>query len=160
NDSLQPADPAMRERLCSTWTVTLHVETLTMLAAALRHVGRAGDATRIAALVDPVRADFQRLLVPDGTLPGFAYFHDDGRIDYWLHPRDDASGIHYRLLPMIHAIMWNLLTPEQAGAHVALIRRHLLGVDGARLFDRPPEYRGGAMRRFQRAETSTFFGRE
>ena len=24
NDSLQPADPAMREHMCSAWTVTLH----------------------------------------------------------------------------------------------------------------------------------------
>src|SRR5262249_51635609 len=31
NDSLQPADPSMRERLCSAWTVTLHYETLTAL---------------------------------------------------------------------------------------------------------------------------------
>src|SRR4029453_17855749 len=41
-----------------------------------------------------------------------------------------------------------------------LIRRHLLGTDGARLFDQPLPYRGGLQRWFQRAETSTFFGRE
>ncbi len=40
------------------------------------------------------------------------------------------------------------------------MREHLLASDGARLFDRPPRYRGGAQRFFQRAETSTFFGRE
>jgi cellobiose phosphorylase len=61
---------------------------------------------------------------------------------------------------MIHAILADLLSPAQARAHVALIREHLLGPDGARLFDRPPRYRGGLMRHFQRAETSTFFGRE
>src|SRR5690606_18127591 len=32
NDSLQPADPTMRERLCSAWTVTLHHQALTKLA--------------------------------------------------------------------------------------------------------------------------------
>jgi len=61
---------------------------------------------------------------------------------------------------VINAILNDLLTPEEARANVALIREHLLGVDGARLFDRPPEYHGGSMRLFQRAETSTFFGRE
>src|SRR5262249_35505698 len=38
NDSLQPVDPAMCERLCSAWTVTLHYQTLTTLAAALQRV--------------------------------------------------------------------------------------------------------------------------
>lgn len=160
NDSLQPADPAMRERLCSAWTVTLHHETLAMLAAGLRTVGRAADAAPLEALAHAVHAEFTQRLLPDGQLPGFAYFHDDGQVDYLLHPRDRATGIHHRLLPMIHAILADLLTPEQAAAHVGLVRTHLLGADGARLFDRPPAYRGGQQRHFQRAESSTFFGRE
>jgi cellobiose phosphorylase len=160
NDSLQPVDPAMRERLCSAWTVTLHVQTLATLGAALRRVGRAELATRLEAVAVAVRGDFQRLLLPDGTLAGFAYFHDDAHPDYWVHPRDRATGMRYSLLAMIHAILSELLTPDQARAHVALIREHLWGADGARLFDRPPEYHGGRMRRFQRAETSTYFGRE
>ena len=32
NDSLQPADPALRDRMCSAWTVTLHFQALTTLA--------------------------------------------------------------------------------------------------------------------------------
>ncbi|HJQ84378.1 MAG TPA: hypothetical protein VKA21_09905, partial [Candidatus Binatia bacterium] len=160
NDSLQPVDPAMRERLCSTWTVTLHVQALATLAAALRRVGRGADATRVEALARPVREDFQRLLLPDGTLAGFAEFRDGAHPDYWVHPRDRTDDMQYSLLPMSNAVLTDLLTPEQARAHVALIREQLLGVDGARLFDRPTEYRGGRMRRFQRAETSTFFGRE
>ncbi|MGH7288831.1 MAG: GH36-type glycosyl hydrolase domain-containing protein, partial [Myxococcota bacterium] len=88
------------------------------------------------------------------------YFHPDGRMERWLHPSDPGSGIRFRLLPMIHAVLADLFSPAQARAHVALIREHLLGPDGARLFDRPPRYRGGRQQRFQRAETSTFFGRE
>jgi len=160
NDSLQPADPTMRERLCSTWTVILHHETLAMLAAALRGVGRTTTAARFGALAAAVRTDFTQRLLVDGELPGFAYFHLDGEVDYLLHPRDPATGIHHRLLPMIHAILADLLSPEQAATHVGLIRTHLLGADGARLFDRPPAYRGGPQRHFQRAESSTFFGRE
>jgi cellobiose phosphorylase len=160
NDALQPVDPAMHERLSSTWTVTLHVQALTSLGAALRRVGRAEAAARLEALVEPVRSDFQRLLLPDGTLTGFAYVHDDGHLDYWVHPRDRTTGMHYSILPMTHAILNDLLTRDQARAHDGLIREHLMGADGARLFDRPPEYRGGRMRLFQRAETSTFFGRE
>jgi cellobiose phosphorylase len=160
DDSLQPADPAMRDRLCSAWTVTLHHQTLATLARALRTVRRDADAARLESAADAVRGDFARVLLPDGVLPGFAYFRDDGHVDYLLHPRDRETGIRYRLLPMIHAVIADLLTPAQASAHVALIREHLLGVDGARLFDRPPPYRGGPQRHFQRAESSTFFGRE
>jgi cellobiose phosphorylase len=61
---------------------------------------------------------------------------------------------------MIHAIINGLLTPEQAKKHLALIQEHLHGPDGARLFDRPMEYRGGPMKHFQRAESASFFGRE
>ena len=37
---------------------------------------------------------------------------------------------------------------------------HLLAADGARLFDQPAPYRGGPQFHFQRAESSSFFGRE
>src|SRR5262245_12111826 len=97
---------------------------------------------------------------PEGHIAGFSHFHDDGNVEYLLHPRDRSTGIHHRLLPMIHAIIADLLTPEQAAAHVALMRAHLLGADGARLFDNPAKYRGGPQEHFQRAESSTFFGRE
>jgi cellobiose phosphorylase len=158
NDSLQPVDPAMRERLCSAWTVTLQHETLTTLVAALQH-HRPARARQLETQAASIRTDFQRSLVIDGVLTGFAYFHEEA-IDYLLHPRDDSTGIHYRLLPMIHAILNGLLTPRQAQRHVALIKKRLLAPDGARLFDRPPRYQGGPQRHFQRAESSTFFGRE
>jgi cellobiose phosphorylase len=160
NDSLQPVDPAMRERLCSTWTVILHHETATKLARALRALGRADEAARLDDAAAKIRGDFASRLLVDGELAGFAYFRPDGRIDYMLHPRDQATGIHHRLLPMIHAILADMLTPEQAAAHIGLMQAHLLGADGARLFDRPPPYRGGPQVHFQRAESSSFFGRE
>jgi cellobiose phosphorylase len=160
NDALQPADPAMRERLCSAWSVTLHYQTLTTLAKALRRVGRSASAAAFEASAARVRDDFQRLLIVDETLAGFAYVQPDGHLEYWLHPRDRHTGIHYRLLPMIHAILNDLLTAAQAKTHADYIQHHLLGRDGARLFDRPPPYRGGPQQRFQRAESSTFFGRE
>jgi cellobiose phosphorylase len=40
------------------------------------------------------------------------------------------------------------------------MKQYLLGADGARLFNRPPPYRGGPSQYFQRAESSAFFGRE
>jgi len=164
NDSLQPVDPVMRERLCSAWTVTLQYQTATTMAAALRHVGRDHLAAPLDGLASRTLADFQKLLIVggdvDGTLAGFVWFHEDGRAEPLLHPEDERTGISYRLLPMIHAVINDLLTPEQAARHVGLMREHLLAADGARLFDRPPTYRGGIQRVFQRAETSSYFGRE
>src|SRR4030095_6550063 len=135
-------------------------QTLASLAAALRRLGRLETATTLDAAAGRVGADFAQRLLADGELAGFAYFHPDGRVDHLLHPRDRDTGIHHRLLPMMHAIIADLFSPEQAAAHLALIRDHLLGVEGARLFDRPPVYQGGLQRHFQRAESSSFFGRE
>ena len=160
NDSLQPVVPEMRVRLCSSWTVTLHHQTLASLAAALRRLGRLETATTLDAAAGQVRAEFGQRLLADDELAGFVYFHPDGHVDHQLHPRDRDTGIHHRLLPMMHAIIADLFSPEQAAAHLALIRDHLLGVEGARLFDRPPAYQGGLQRHFQRAESSSFFGRE
>ena len=42
NDSLQPADPALADELCSAWTVTLHYQTVATLAQALRHYAPRG----------------------------------------------------------------------------------------------------------------------
>jgi cellobiose phosphorylase len=159
NDALQPADPAMRERMCSAWTVTLHHQVLMTLARALRVVGRDSDAPRFERWADAVRADFQRLLIVDGVLTGYALFEDSG-VRYLLHPRDAVSGVKYSSLAMIHALSEDLFTPEQVREHMRLIDEHLLGPDGIRLFDRPLPYHGGPQRFFQRAESATFFGRE
>jgi cellobiose phosphorylase len=160
NDALQPVDRALAERLCSAWTVTLHYQTFATLAAALRRAGRDALAASLHASLAEIHDDFQRLLVADGIVAGLCRFREDGSVEHWLHPHDRDTGVQYSLLPMIHAILAELFTREQAERHVAVIRRHLLAADGARLFDRPLPYRGGLQRHFQRAETSTFFGRE
>ena len=47
NDSLQPAKPDMRERLCSSWTVTLNYQTFIALAAAFRQHRHHGPRRRV-----------------------------------------------------------------------------------------------------------------
>jgi cellobiose phosphorylase len=187
NDSLQPADPTLRERLCSAWTVTLHHQVLHTLARALRASGLAALAAPAAALQSEaaaVLADFQRLLVVGGVVTGYAMFAPEDAAaptddttttdpaqqqtqqqqlaasQLLLHPQDSVTGVHYSLLPMMHAMLDDMLTPEQAADHVRLIDAHLTGPDGARLFNRPMPYRGGPETLFQRAESSAYFGRE
>ncbi len=162
NDALQPADPALRERMCSAWTVTLHHRMLAALAAALRANGRAADAQPLADEAARVHTDFQRLLVQDGVVAGYALFPEQGDAApaLLLHPGDRLTGLRYSLLPMMHAVLEDMLTPAQAREQLVLIARHLSGPDGARLFDAPMAYRGGPQTLFQRAESSAYFGRE
>lgn len=160
NDSLQPADPALRDRMCSAWTVTLHHQMLHTLATAFGRIGRADQAAGLVAEAAGVRAEFQRLLVQDDVVTGYALFPEQGERELWIHPRDTRTGLRYSLLPMMHAVLDSLFTPEQARLQAELIEQHLKGPDGARLFDAPLPYRGGPSRFFQRAETSSFFGRE
>ncbi|MEK8050000.1 hypothetical protein AACH10_07105 [Ideonella sp. DXS22W] len=160
NDSLQPADPALREHLCSAWTVTLHHQTLTTLARALHALGRGAEAAGFEAEAARIRADFQRLLVIDGVVAGYVLFTPGQAPQPMLHPADTLTGVRASLLPMMHAMLEDLLDPAQARAHLARVEAELSGPDGARLFDRPLPYRGGPEQLFQRAESSAFFGRE
>jgi 1,2-beta-oligoglucan phosphorylase len=160
NDSLQPVDAASRERLCSAWTVTLHHQVLDTLARALRRIGRDAAAQPLEDEARHVLADFQRLLVADGVVAGYAQFEPGSERRLLLHPQDSITGVHYSLLPMMHAVINDMLNPAQARDQLRLIEKHLLGPDGARLFDRPLPYRGGPQQLFQRAESSAFFGRE
>jgi 1,2-beta-oligoglucan phosphorylase len=140
---------------------------LTTLARALRFSGRSGEARPLELRAEAIRGDFQRRLVVDEVLTGYALFGDGdgdgdggGGVRHLLHPRDQATGVHYSSLAMIHAILEDLLSPAQVDAHLRVIESHLHASDGIRLFDRPMPYHGGPQRLFQRAESATYFGRE
>ena len=160
NDSMQPFDPAMRERLCSAWTVTLHYQTLATLAAAFRRLGLGERAAGLETMAAEVREEFQRRLIVDETLTGFAYFHDDGRVDYLLHPRDRTTGLSYSLLPMIHAIINGLFTPDRPGNTWTSSVRTCSGPTGPGSSTGPWTTGAAPRRYFQRAESAAFFGRE
>ena len=167
NDSLQPADPAMAATTTSAWTVTLHHQSLRTLADGLEAAGREGAAVEaLRAEASAVAEDLRRYLLVDGELAGYAQLDPpdpDGAVAVrrlLVHPRDGETGLRHGSLQMIHALGDDLFDPDEAAHHVGLVREHLMGVDGVRLFDRPPPYSGGLMRHFQRAETATFVGRE
>ncbi len=159
DDTLQPADPALRANMVSSWTVALAFQVFAQLNEICRRADRREAAERLAPLLAAMRVDFQRLLLPDGVLAGFLVFGGK-QPQPLLHPRDSQTGIRYRLLPMTRAMLAGLLTPEQARRHMSLIHEHLLFQDGVRLMSDPVPYRGGVTRWFQRAETAANFGRE
>lgn len=160
NDSLQPVEPEMRDHLCSAWTTTLAYQTFVMLARAMKNTGLQARAAELEADAAAILSDFKKLLIADGVLAGLAYFGDGKGPELLIHPRDRRTGLSYSLLPMVHAIINDMLSPAEAEKHLEIIRRHLHGPDGARLFDHPVAYHGGPARLFQRAETSSYFGRE
>jgi len=96
----------------------------------------------------------------DGIVAGYGLVEEDDTISLLLHPHDNKTGIRYSILPMNRGIISGIFSKAQARHHQVLIEQHLKGPDGARLMDRPLKYKGGIQTFFQRAESSTFFGRE
>ena len=161
NDSLQPVDPKMRDWMVSSWTVALLFQQIRRYAEILRRAGKADEASALTALAAEMRRDFNRFLIRDDTVAGYALFEPGSeRPELLIHPSDTRTGLKYSLLPMTRSIIGGLFTPEQARHHLRIIREHLLFPDGARLIDRPVDYRGGPEKIFRRAESAAFFGRE
>jgi cellobiose phosphorylase len=161
NDSLQPADPAMRDWMVSSWTVALLYQQVRRYAEVVRRRGDVPRAARLDELALAMQRDFNRHLLRDGTVAGYALFREDGGTpELLIHPCDTRTGLRYSLLPMTRSIIGGLFTSEQAQHHLHLIRQHLLLPDGAHLLDRPLTYRGGVERTFRRAESAAFLGRE
>jgi cellobiose phosphorylase len=169
NDSFQPVDPMKRDWMVSSWTVALLYEQLRRYAEILRRAGprgkrgeaRAKRAKEIDANAAAIRKDFQTHLIRDGVVAGYAVFSPDGGApELLLHPADAQTGLHYSLLPLTQGVLGGLFIAAQAKKSLALIRKHLLFADGARLTERPLPYHGGVERTFRRAESAAFFGRE
>jgi cellobiose phosphorylase len=161
NDSLQPVDPSMRDWMVSSWTVALLFQQVVRYAEVLRRADQSAKADALNGLAAAMCEDFNRHLISDGTVAGYALF-DPGREapELLLHPSDRRTGLRYSLLPMTRGIIAGLFTREQAQHHLRLIREHLMFPDGVRLMDQPVAYHGGPEQIFRRAESSSFFGRE
>ena len=160
DDTLQPADPTMRTRMVSAWTVGLAFHSFRQLAEVCRRAGELAKAERLDALCARMRDDFASRLMPHGVVAGFLVTNPDGTTRPLLHPDDTVTHIRYRLLPMTRSILAELFTPEEARRHLAIIGAELLYPDGVRLMSEPSTYQGGLERLFKRAETAANVGRE
>jgi len=160
NDSLQPVSKELAQRMISSWTVEMNYQAFSQYQWVYEQAGNTSKAGELKAICERIKADFNRYLVKDGVVAGYGLVADDRSISLLLHPRDTTTGIRYSILPMNRGIISGIFTNEQAQHHQDLIEQHLKGPDGARLMDRPLKYHGGLQTMFQRAESSTFFGRE
>jgi len=159
DDSLQPANPAMKTHMVSGWTAGLAIQTFGALSRVWAAAGFAREARELDQFLGLMKADFRAHIIRDGVAAGFALFEGDASLPL-LHPADQLTGIHYRLLPINRAIISEQFSPQELESHLALVHRHLKFPDGVRLMDRAPEYRGGISVHFQRAESAAHFGRE
>ncbi len=159
NDSLQPVSKELAERMISSWTVEMNYQAFKQYSKVFEKTDTA-KAKDLNEICERIKSDFNRHLVKDSIVAGYGLLETDKSISVLLHPSDTKTGIHYSILPMNRGIISEIFTPEQAQFHQGIINNHLKGPDGARLMDRPLKYNGGIQTIFQRAESSTFFGRE
>ncbi|EJZ19390.1 cellobiose phosphorylase (plasmid) [Rhizobium sp. Pop5] len=161
NDSLQPADPHLRDWMVSSWTVALLYEQVVRYSAILRRLGHDKKGKALRKIATAMRRDFNRHLIRDGVVAGYGIFdpEHDG-VELLLHPSDRRTGLHFSLISMTQAMLGKLFTPAQRRDHMKLIEEHLLFPDGVRLMEKPATYAGGPETLFRRAESSSFVGRE
>jgi len=160
NDSLQPVSRDLAQRMISSWTVEMNYQAFRQYQEVYEQAGDAKKAMELKDICIRIKADFNRHLMKDGIVAGYGLVEKNDTVSLLLHPRDDKTGVHYSILPMERGIISGIFTRAQARHHQVLIEQHLKGPDGARLMDRPLKYNGGIQTFFQRAESSTFFGRE
>jgi cellobiose phosphorylase len=160
NDSLQPVSKELAQRLISSWTVEMNYQAFKLYRQVFDKTGDIEKSTMLEEICERIKADFNKFLIKDKVVAGYGLVENDGSIGVLLHPDDKSTGINYSLLPMERGILSGIFSKEQAELHQELIEKHLKGPDGARLMDRPLKYKGGIQEIFQRAENSTFFGRE
>lgn len=159
DDTLQPANKQLKERLCSAWTQALAYQALRSLKNCMYAVEQE-FYEEISADCEGIKNDFCKYLIKDGVIAGFALMHSENEISYMLHPLDETTGLNYRLLPMTRSIIAEMVTPEQAKANNQLIDDILTFPDGVRLMDKPAAYDGGVSKNFVRAEQASNVGRE
>lgn len=160
NDSLQPVNKELAQRLISSWTVEMNFHAFSQYQHVCELIGETSKAKALQEICSKIKADFNKYLVRKGVIAGYGLIEEEGNISLLFHPDDNKTNIHYSILPMNRGIISEIFTEEQAVYHQNLIEKYLKGPDGARLMDRPLKYRGGIQMLFQRAESSTFFGRE
>ncbi|WP_080873208.1 GH36-type glycosyl hydrolase domain-containing protein [Oceanobacillus timonensis] len=159
DDTLQPANPAFKTNMVSSWTTALLYQSLTKMAKISKKHGYTQTA-KWEKLAQSIQQDVKTYMLDDKVMPGFIYMEDTAHAEKILHPSDQRTGIQYRLLPMQRAIISELFTKEQAEDHYQLIRNKLYFPDGVRLMSQPAPYNGGVSTHFKRAEQASNFGRE
>ncbi|GHS89613.1 hypothetical protein AGMMS50218_16300 [Actinomycetota bacterium] len=159
DDTLQPAQPGMREHMSSAWTTALEFQALRLGERLLAGTGHDDLSRRMGTRATALHTDFEALMVRDGVVAGYVAL-TDGVATPIIHPDDDRTGITYRLIPMTRSVIAGMFDAEEADRHAALVETHLHFPDGVRLMDVPARFADGEIEWFVRAEQAANVGRE
>ncbi|TGL75587.1 GH36-type glycosyl hydrolase domain-containing protein [Leptospira jelokensis] len=160
NDSMQPKEEEFRKKAVSVWTAELQYTLFSKLGWFYESLGELSLNKHYNEQAKKLKTEIHSICMPNGVASGLVKLSDSSEKTYFLHPLDDTTKIHYSVLPMIYGILSNTFELKEANEHLTLIKEHLTGPDGVRLFDKPVSYLHGDERFFRRAETASFFGRE
>jgi cellobiose phosphorylase len=160
NDSLQPVSKELAQKMISSWTVEMNYQAFIQLQQVYELSGNTEKAKELKDICHRIKSDFNKHLIKNEVVGGYGIVESNNDISLLLHPNDTKTNISYSVLPMNRGIISGIFSMEQADAHQNLVEKHLKGPDGVRLMDRPIKYKGGVQEIFQRAESSTYFGRE
>lgn len=159
DDTLRPISKDMQQRMISAWTQALAYQVLNNLARVLHDLNDP-EAQAVQSMADGVKHDFETKLIKDGVVAGFAVQEMDGTLTLLLHPDDNQTGIHTRLLPLTRSVIADMVSSDQAKKNIDVVHDKLRCPDGVRLMDNPSRYDGGVSHLFARAEQAANVGRE
>jgi len=158
NDTLQPANQELTQKMVSAWTASLLHESLNKLTSVLPKKYQELN-NKLSSFNFKLKADYLKYLIKDDIPTGFTIFENE-KVRYLLHPSDQTTNLSYRLLSFNQGISSELLSKELIPNYLKILDNHLKHPDGMRLMDQAIKYHGGTTTYFQRAETAANFGRE
>jgi cellobiose phosphorylase len=158
DDTLQPANHDLTNKMVSGWTVALLFEAISVFAEEIKAV-EPTYAQELKTLADHIRHDYETHIMIDGIPAGFVVFEAEEKI-VLLHPKDHKTGLKYRLLPFTRSMISEIAEPKKIHPYCDIINRYFKHPDGVRLMDTAVEYKSGKKTFFTRAETAANFGRE
>lgn len=158
DDTLQPANHDLTNKMVSGWTVALMYEAIRVFAEEIIDLYPA-YAQELLTLAKHIHQDYETHIIIDGIPAGFVVFEPNEKI-VLLHPKDHKTGLKYRLLPFTRSMISEIAEPKKIHPYCDIINRHFKHPDGVRLMDTAVEYKSGRKTFFTRAETAANFGRE
>ena len=158
DDTLQPANHDLTYKMVSGWTVALLYESIQLFSEEIMMYDQM-KANELKTLAINIKEDYEHYLIVDHIPAGFIVF-EDNHLDYLLHPKDNKTGLKYRLLPFVRSMISEMALPQDINNYLKTIDRYLMHPDGVRLMDTAVNYQDGNKTFFQRAETAANFGRE
>ncbi|ABZ94827.1 Cellobiose phosphorylase [Leptospira biflexa serovar Patoc strain 'Patoc 1 (Ames)'] len=160
NDSMQPKEESFRNEAVSPWTAELQSILFQKAEWFYQMLGNKEKESYYVSITQTLKNQIRKECMDSGIIAGLVHFSPNHSKQFLLHPNDQFSTIQYSILPMIYGILSDVFTLEEAESHLTVIKNHLTGPDGVRLFDKPVPYQNGKSTFFKRAETASYFGRE